>query len=134
MKKILISLASLLLASQAFGNAVITGGNSNYLCSYQARISDNDKFNSSGDLIATAYNKASVAAIIRQDRANFHKFYVRDPQDTSDCVFHSKSNRALLERWLANGQVNPMNIRRIVDGNPLIRVDVYRNSISVEVL
>ncbi|WP_118778596.1 hypothetical protein [Neisseria lactamica] len=107
---------------------------SDYLCSYQARISNDDKFNSSGNYIATQYSRNVVAAIIRQERANFHKFGVRDDEDQGDCVFASKENRARLERWLASGQISANTIRRIVDGTPLIYVDVYRNRVSVRTL
>lgn len=107
---------------------------SDYLCSYQARISNDDKFNSSGNYIATQYSRNVVAAIIRQERANFHKFGVRDDEDQGDCVFASKENRARLERWLASGQISANTIRRIVDGTPLIYVDVYRNWVSVRTL
>ena len=107
---------------------------SDYLCSYQARISNDDKFNSSGNYIATQYSRNVVAAIIRQERANFHKFGVRNDEDQGDCVFASKENRARLERWLASGQISANTIRRIVDGTPLIYVDVYRNRVSVRTL
>lgn len=107
---------------------------SDYLCSYQARISSDDKFNSSGNYIATQYSRNVVAAIIRQERANFYKFGVRDDEDQGDCVFASKENRARLERWLASGQISANTIRRIVDGTPLIYVDVYRNRVSVRTL
>lgn len=122
MKKWLI-LGSILLSIQAFS--------SDYLCSYRARISQNDKFNSSGNYIATQYSKDVVAAIIRQERANFHKFGVRDNEDEGDCVFASAENRSRLERWLASGSIGQATIRRIVDGNPVIYVDIYRNRVSV---
>lgn len=64
----------------------------------------------------------------------YQKFGVRDDEDQGDCVFASKENRARLERWLASGQISANTIRRIVDGTPLIYVDVYRNRVSVRTL
>ena len=45
---------------------------------YVARLGSNDHFNSSGKRLT------SVAAIIRQDRANFHKLGLRDIEDQND--------------------------------------------------
>jgi hypothetical protein len=61
---------------------------------YYARLSGADHFNSRGQRLKSA------AAIIRQDRANYHRFNVRDDEDTGDSYFSSKSNRAALERML----------------------------------
>src|SRR5256886_13583841 len=49
--------------------------------SYVAFLSEADHFNSSGERLRTA------AAIIRQDRANFHRFGRRDQADESDSFF-----------------------------------------------
>ena len=49
--------------------------------SYVALLSERDHFNSSGQRLTTA------AAIIRQDRANFHRFGLRDPGDEDDTFF-----------------------------------------------
>ena len=48
---------------------------------YVARLSAKDHFNSSGGRLDSA------AAIIRQDRANFHKFGRRDAEDELDYSF-----------------------------------------------
>lgn len=100
--------------------------------SYIARLSANDHFNSSGVRLT------SPAVIIRQDRANFHKFRVRDGEDEPDSYFQSAGNRDLLQRLLDRGRTTPSAYRRIVDGEPLIRVSVYRrvggDYVNVEVL
>ena len=49
--------------------------------SYQALLSERDHFNSDGQRLTTA------AAIIRQDRANFHRFGLRDAGDENDDFF-----------------------------------------------
>ena len=88
--------------------------------SYVALLSEADHFNSSGQRLTSA------AAIIRQDRANFHRFGIKDPQDEGDTFFADEGNRAALEQMLERGRAEPGVIARIVNGTPLIRVDIYR--------
>ena len=96
--------------------------------SYVARLSARDHFNSSGERLTSA------AAIIRQDRANFYVYGIRDPEDEADSFFQSKGNRALLEALLEHGRSSPGAIQRVVNGTPLVRVDVYRNFVTVTIL
>jgi hypothetical protein len=96
--------------------------------SYVARLSARDHFNSNGQRLTSA------AAIIRQDRANFYVYGIRDPEDEADAFFQSKGNRALLETLLEHGRSDPVAIDRVVNGTPLIRVDVYRNFVNVTVV
>ncbi len=98
------------------------------LDSYIARIGPDDHFNSRGVRLN------SVAAIIRQDRANFHKFGIRDAEDEYDSYFGSKSNRARMERMLNNGSSSGSARREILNHQPLIRVNIYHNSVVVTVL
>ena len=49
--------------------------------SYQAVLSERDHFNSNGQWLTSA------AAIIRQDRANFHRYGFRDAADEDDKFF-----------------------------------------------
>lgn len=87
--------------------------------SYTARLSSADHFNSSGERLT------SPAAIIRQDRANFHKFGIRDDEDESDRFFADQGNRALMERLLERGRTSRSARNAIVDGTPLIHMNVY---------
>ncbi len=89
--------------------------------SYTAFLSEADHFNSSGERLRSA------AAIIRQDRANFHRFGRRDPQDQNDMFFADEGNRNTLEQMLERGQASPGVISRIVNGTALIRVDIFRS-------
>lgn len=89
--------------------------------SYQARLSSADHYNSSGSRLT------STAAIIRQDRANFHKFGIRDGEDEGDRFFADQGNRALMERLLERGRTTGHARRAIVDGTPLIRVELWRD-------
>ena len=98
------------------------------LGSYIARIGPNDHFNSRGVRLKSA------SAIIRQDRANFHKFGKADAEDEYDSYFDSKANRGRMERMLRNGSSARSAINSIVNHQPLIRVKIYRNSVVVTVL
>lgn len=96
--------------------------------SYSARLSPRDHYNSNGERLRSA------AAIIRQDRANFYVYGLRDDEDEPDPYFSSKGNRARLEQMLENGRTTPEAIYRVVNGTPLIRVDIYATGISVSIL
>ncbi len=89
--------------------------------SYNAWLSRADHYNSQGQRLTTA------AAIIRQDRANFHKFGVQDRADESDNYFDNVNNRAVLEQMLNDGTSDPGVLSRIVNGNVFIHVDIYRS-------
>jgi hypothetical protein len=89
--------------------------------SYNAWLSRADHYNSSGQRLTSA------AAIIRQDRANFHKFGIQDPGDESDSYFDNVNNRAVLEQMLNDGTSDPGVLRQIVNGNVMIHVDIYRS-------
>lgn len=88
--------------------------------SYNARLSSADHFNSNGERLT------SPAAIIRQDRANFHKFGIRDPEDEGDSYFSDKGNRAALERLLERGHTAPAARRAIVNGTPMVHIELWR--------
>jgi len=88
--------------------------------SYTALLSDADHVNSSGQRLTSA------AAIIRQDRANFHRFGIRDPEDQDDAFFADEANRAALEQMLDRGHADPGVIARIVNDTVPVRVDIYR--------
>jgi len=90
--------------------------------SYTARLSTRDHFNSGGARLTSA------AAIIRQDRANYHKFGKRDAEDEYDRFFASVENRGLMERQLNRGQSDPGVLRAIVRGTPLVQVSIFRSA------
>jgi hypothetical protein len=100
----------------------------NFIESYTARLSPRDHYNRNGVRLTSA------AAIIRQDRANFYVYGLRDSEDEPDSFFSSKSNRARLEEMLENGRATRDAIYRVINGTPLIRVDIYANGINVTVL
>src|ERR1700720_3419525 len=99
-----------------------------FIESYTARLSPRDHFNSNGERLHSA------AAIIRQDRANYYVYGLRDPEDEPDSFFSKKEDRALLEQMLERGRATPQVITAIVNGTPLIRVDIYETSLAVTLI
>ena len=100
-----------------------------FLGSYQARISDNDHHASDGYPLDTA------AQMVRQDRANWHKFGSGDAEDEDDPWFVSTEARARFERMLSKaGAMSGATRKAIADGEPVIQVDVYRGSVHVEIV
>lgn len=110
---IALAAASLALATPAHAQQLVE--------SYSARLSSADHFNSNGERLT------SPAAIIRQDRANFHKFGIRDPEDESDSYFSDMGNRAALERLLERGHTSSAARRAIVNGTPMVHIELWRS-------
>jgi hypothetical protein len=118
---LLVSSTLICLAAPAFAQ-------SDPVESYCATLGEDDHFASDG------YPLDNAAAIIRQDRANFHQFGIRDPSDENDSIFRLKANRARLEQMLRNGDISRSVERAIVRGTPDICVDVYDDFINVTLL
>ncbi len=126
MKKILLLAAALCaLASPAMAQSVVD--------EYLAYIGPDDLYNSNGDRLTLPWQ------IIRQDRANFHRFGIQDPDDEGDSFFASARNRDRMERMLRNGQISPSAARAVVRGDVYVYVQVWGegntgNFVSVEVV
>lgn len=108
-----LALVLLLLA------AATPAGAQQLLESYEAWIGPDDVVNSRGARLTEAWQ------VIRQDRANFHRFGIRDPGDTGDRFFALPENRETLEAMLAAGRIDPRAAREIVRGGVTIRVDIW---------
>ncbi len=117
MKKTLLLLS--LIATSLLGTAA-TAAADNLRESYVAFLSSRDHFNSNGERLTNA------AAIIRQDRANYHKFGKRDKGDEGDRFFASAQNREILERYLKRGTSTPGALSAIVNGTPVVLVKIYQ--------
>lgn len=89
--------------------------------SYTAHLSEQDHFSSRGERLRSA------AAIIPQDRANFHKFGLRDPRDESAPFFSSAANRDAFEQMLTRGRIDKSLSRAIIDRTPTVRVEIFRS-------
>lgn len=110
---LIAQLASLLIAGICNADTLVE--------SYSAHLSDRDHYSSSGERLRNA------AAIIRQDRANFHKFRLRDPGDQSDGFFANANNRQTLEQMINSGKSSPSALRSIVNGTPNVTVNIFRS-------
>ena len=111
---VLVTAAFLLLSAHGFSDEIIE--------SYTARLSARDHFSSRGERLQSA------AAIIRQDRANYYVYNLRDEEDEPDAFFANKANRERLEQMLEHGSSQPSAVRRVVNGTPLIKVLIFKNS------
>ena len=87
--------------------------------SYQAWIGRDDLYNSSGSRLTKPWQ------IIRQDRANFHSYGIRDDGDEDDAFFVDQANRQALETMLARGSMSSSARRMLLRGNCWINVSIY---------
>lgn len=99
-----------------------------YIGTYYAKLGESDHYNSRGTRLH------NVAAIIRQDRFNFHVRGIRQSDDTWDPFFGRKYNRAAMEAMLRAGTISRYARERILYAHPLIKVDVYSNHVNVRVM
>lgn len=109
---VLAVLASILLAA-------VPATAQQLMTSYTAYLSERDHFNSNGQRLTSA------AAIIRQDRANYHRFGRGDAADDWDSVFGSMNARATMESLLNKGSSSSSAIAQIVNGTPYVTVEVW---------
>ena len=119
----------LLAAGIVFAASVGVAQADQLLGAYVARISDTDHHASDG------YRLDTAAQMVRQDRANWHKFGRGDAEDEDDPWFDSTEARARFERLLGKSGVMSAKTRNaIADDEAIIRVDVYRESVRVDVV
>ena len=93
--------------------------------SYCAQISDHDKYASDG------FHLTDAGSILRQDRANWHRFGTPDADDYGDNTFDTVAARERIPSMFDNGNIERGLARQIVRGYPYICVDIYRNSLTV---
>ena len=88
--------------------------------SYGAYIGQDDLYNSNNERLTQPWQ------VIRQDRANVHRFGVRQRGDEVDGFFSSSRNRDLAERMIRNGRIERSAGRSIVRGNVAVEVEIWR--------
>ncbi|AWC25103.1 hypothetical protein WHT83_10840 [Aminobacter sp. P9b] len=99
------------------------------LGTYVARISERDHQASDG------YALDSAAQVVRQDRANVHRHIQTDEEDDIDGWFTTNAKRARFEQLLNRpGAMSNSTRSAILHGDPLIEVEVYRESVRVRLL
>jgi hypothetical protein len=95
---------------------------------YTAYISNDDLYNSSGARLSEPWQ------VLRQDRANYHRFGIRQPGDEYDPWFGDIDNRAAMERMVMNGRMDPVARRDLVNGGAVVQVFIYgRNGVGTYV-
>lgn len=122
MKKLLI-LSSVAIAT--ITSMSIPARADDVLDEYNAYIGEDDLYNSNGERLREPWQ------IIRQDRANYHKFKVRQRGDEGDSFFSSADNRAAAERMIRAGGISREARRLLVNGDVMINVKVMEGDDGV---
>ena len=86
---------------------------------YTAEIGRADLFNSEGQRLTAPWQ------VLRQDRANYHRFGVSQPGDQWDPLFADANNRAAMEQMVMNGYMDPQAARDIIAGGATVVVTIY---------
>lgn len=89
---------------------------------YSAYIGQDDLYNSSNVRLTQPWQ------VIRQDRANVHRFGIRQPGDETDSFFSVTRNRDLAERMIQHGRIEGSAARRLLDGDVRIHVEIWRGA------
>ncbi len=89
------------------------------IASYTAYIGQADLYNSNGQRLREPWQ------ILRQDRANFHRYGIRQFADEYDPVFASMQARAQMESLLQQGTITPQARRAILRGDLIVHVQVW---------
>jgi len=86
---------------------------------YTAFIGPQDLHNSRGQRLGEPWQ------VLRQDRANFHRYGIRQFADEYDPVFAAMDNRARMEALLRAGSITPEARRAILRGDAIVHVQVF---------
>ncbi|MGP9789939.1 hypothetical protein [Roseinatronobacter sp. NSM] len=113
MKPVILLMLALVVASAAAAQG------QTLIASYHAYIGKEDLVNSNGQRLTQPWQ------ILRQDRANYHRFGIAHPGDDWDGFFGTAQNRAIMERMMQNGRIDPVAARAVTQGGAKVRVDIY---------
>lgn len=86
---------------------------------YVAYIGKADLVNSKGARLSAPWQ------VLRQDRANYHRFGISQPGDEWDPFFGAINNRKVMERMVKNGSIAPNAAKRIMKGGATVFVRIY---------
>ena len=107
-----IALAASLFATPSFAEDFV-------VASYTAYISGNDLTNSSGTRLGDA------ASVIRQDRANFHRFGLADKSDESNPLFNDSFARSAIPDLIRSaGGMDSAVAAQIMRGNVQVHITI----------
>ena len=116
MKK-LISILALTAATLSF--SAPTAFADEIIGSYVAYIGRDDLYNSKGARLTEPWQ------ILRQDRANYHRFGIAQAGDEGDSFFGSIKNRAIMERMIMNGSITSGARSGLLQGGATVFVRIY---------
>ncbi len=110
------------------GNSTVQSSSDDFIGSYSAFIGPEDLYNSAGKKLKQPWQ------VLRQDRANYHKFKVRQRGDENDPFFRDAGNREAMENKVRNGHIEKSAARTLMSGNAIVYVEIYgRNGIGTSV-
>ena len=112
----------LLTVAMAVGLSASAANAGGLVEQYNAYIGEEDLYNSYGERLTEPWQ------IIRQDRANYHRFGTSQPGDEGDSFFGSALNREKAERMIEYGSIETRAARALVRGNVLINVQIFRGA------
>ncbi|OBZ92329.1 hypothetical protein ADU59_26625 [Pararhizobium polonicum] len=113
-------IAFLLAATMTLGLSAGAAKADRLVEEYNAYIGAEDLTNSYGEPLTEPWQ------VIRQDRANYHRYGVTQPGDEGDSFFASAKNRERAERMLEYGTIEPRAARALLRGGALINVQIFR--------
>lgn len=87
--------------------------------SYVAYIGTDDLYNSKGARLSQPWQ------VLRQDRANYHKFGVAQSGDEWDPFFGDINNRAAMEQMIMQGGIEPGARANLMRGGATVFVRIY---------
>lgn len=90
-----------------------------FLGQYTAFIGHDDLYNSKGQRLREPWQ------ILRQDRANVHRFGITQPGDERDSFFASTKSREAMERMLRAGTISRSASKAIVAGGVMAEVEIW---------
>jgi hypothetical protein len=87
--------------------------------SYAAYIGEDDLYNSEGTRLSEPWQ------VLRQDRANFHRFGISQDGDEWDPFFEDADNREAMETMIRRGYIDPDAEKMILSGGAMVYVNIY---------
>lgn len=87
--------------------------------SYVAYIGQQDLYNSNGARLTAPWQ------VLRQDRANFHRFGISQNGDEWDPFFGDANNREAMEQMIMRGYMDPQAARDIMAGGATVVVTIF---------
>lgn len=105
-----VALPALLLAQPVMAQDVIG--------SYAAYIGEDDLYNSEGTRLTEPWQ------VLRQDRANYHRFGISQDGDEWDPFFEDAQNREAMETMIRRGYIDPDAEKMILSGGAMVYVNI----------